>query len=165
MTSSDSKPRHKRSRVSAGLLMYRVRDGRLEVFLAHPGGPFFVNKDDGAWGIPKGEPEPGDDLLTTALREFHEETGLEAKGEVLPLGSIKQRGGKTVHAWAFEGEYDESQPIRSNLFTIEWPPRSGRQQEFPEADRAAFFDVDTAKRKIKPAQDELIDRLQALLGT
>lgn len=165
MTSSDSKPKRNRPRVSAGLLMYRVKDGRLEVFLAHPGGPFFANKDEGAWGIPKGEPEPGDDLLSTALREFKEETGLEAKGELLPLGSIKQRGGKTVHAWAFEGEYDESQPIRSNLFTMEWPPRSGRQQEFPEADRAAFFDVETAKRKIKPAQDELIDRLRALLGT
>jgi predicted NUDIX family NTP pyrophosphohydrolase len=143
--------------------MYRVRDGGLQVFLAHPGGPFFIRKDDGAWTIPKGEPDPEEDLLDAAKREFEEETGIVPKGPFVPLTSVKQKGGKIVHAWAFEGDYD-GKPIVSNTFTMEWPPKSGRQAEFPEIDRAEFFDVSVAKRKVKAAQDSLIDELEQVLA-
>ena len=155
----------KRSKVSAGLLMFRRKHRKLEVFLAHPGGPFWAKKDDGAWSIPKGEIEGEGDLLETALREFEEETGIRPEGEFLPLGAVNQRGGKTIHAWAFEGDHDESSPIRSNTFNMEWPPRSGRIQEFPEIDKACFFELDAARKKINPAQAELIDRLWRLMDT
>lgn len=149
-------------RLSAGLLMYRIKDGILQVLLAHPGGPFFVKKDDGAWTIPKGEPEPEKDLLVTAQREFEEETGLKPVGPFTPLKPIKQKGGKVVHAWAFEGDCDPN-AITSNTFVMEWPPKSGRQVEFPEIDRVEFFDLDTARRKIKAGQDGLIDELEGIL--
>lgn len=153
------------SRVSAGILLYRRRDGRLEVFLAHPGGPLFTAKDDGHWTIPKGEVDAGEDLLTTAQREFAEETGAALKPGVtfLPLGSIQQKGGKIVHAWAVEQEWDDTQPIRSNEFTMEWPPGSGRRQSFPEVDRAQFFSLDEARRKLKERQVPLLDRLLELV--
>jgi predicted NUDIX family NTP pyrophosphohydrolase len=146
-------------RISAGLLMYRVREKELQVLLAHPGGPFFKNKDDGAWTIPKGEIEPGEELFEAAKREFQEETGVVPVGSFLPLTPIKQKGGKIVHAWAFEGDCDPN-AIVSNTFTMEWPPKSGRQMAFPEMDRAAFFSVPEAKQKIKDAQQALIDELQ-----
>lgn len=145
---------------SAGLLMYRRTNGELELFLAHPGGPYFRNRDDGGWTIPKGLTEPGEDLLDAARREFDEETGIRPTGEMLPLGRIRQKGGKAVHAWAFEGDWDpEQQPLVSNHFELEWPPNSGRMQSFPEVDRAAFFDVETARRKLLASQAPLIDRL------
>ena len=150
-------------RLSAGLLMYRIKDGTLQVLLAHPGGPFFAKKDDGAWTIPKGEPDTDEDLSVTARREFEEETGLKAAGPFILLKPIKQKGGKIVHAWAFEGECDPG-TIKSNTFKIEWPPHSGRQQEFPEIDRAEWFDLATAREKIKAGQEELIDELESLKG-
>ena len=149
-------------RISAGLLMYRIKEGAIEVLLAHPGGPCFVNKDEGAWSIPKGEPDADEDLLLTAQREFEEETGLKPSGPFIPLNPIQQKGGKIVHAWAFEGDCDPN-AIKSNTFTIEWPPKSGRQMEFPEIDRAEFFDLITAKRKIKARQWALVEELEALL--
>lgn len=155
-----------RSRVSAGLLMFRRRDGRVEVFLAHPGGPLFAHKDDGYWTIPKGEVEPDEDLLPTALREFGEETGIAiaAGARFIGLGSIVQKGGKTVHAWAVEQDWDDTEPIRSNTFKMEWPPGSGRLQSFPEIDRARFFGLAEARRKLKERQVPLLDRLEAALA-
>jgi predicted NUDIX family NTP pyrophosphohydrolase len=141
--------------------MYRVNHGLLEVLLAHPGGPYFVNKDHEAWSIPKGEPDADEDLLATAQREFEEETGLKPTGPFIPLQPIKQKGGKVVHAWAFEGDCDPS-TAKSNTFEMEWPPKSGNKQEFPEIDRAEFFDLATARTKIKAGQDELLDALEAL---
>ena len=149
-------------RVSAGLLMYRIDDGNLQVLLAHPGGPFFQNKEDGAWSIPKGEIETDEDCLEAAKREFEEETGVKPTGPFVSLTPVKQKGGKVVHAWAFEGDCDPT-AIVSNTFTMEWPPKSGQQKEFPEIDRAEFFDVATAKRKINSAQAGLIDELENLL--
>jgi predicted NUDIX family NTP pyrophosphohydrolase len=149
-------------RISAGLLMYRIQDGTLQVLLAHPGGPFFKKKNDGAWTIPKGEPEPSEDLLAAAQREFQEEIGVAPTGPFTALTPVTQKGGKIVHAWAFEGDCDPS-AITSNTFSIEWPLKSGRQMEFPEIDRAAFFDVEAAKRKIKAAQAALIEELEATL--
>ena len=149
-------------RVSAGLLMYRVHDGKFQVLLAHPGGPYFKNKDEGAWSIPKGEAEPNEDLLETAKREFEEETGVTPRGPFIALTPVKQKGGKIVHAWAFKGDCDPSATV-SNTFTMEWPPRSGQQMGFPEIDRADFFDVSAAKRKIKPAQMALIVELQGIV--
>jgi predicted NUDIX family NTP pyrophosphohydrolase len=146
-------------RLSAGLLMYRIREGAVEVLLAHPGGPFFRNKDEGAWSIPKGEPDAGEDLLATAQREFEEETGVKPHGPFMPLQPIQQKGGKIVHAWAFAGDCDPA-AVKSNTFTMEWPPRSGRLAEFPEMDRAEFFDLDTAVKKIKAGQEALIDELK-----
>lgn len=150
-------------RVSAGLLMYRILDEELQVLLAHPGGPFFQNKDEGSWTIPKGEIEPREELFEAAKREFQEETGLVPTGSFIALTPICQKGGKLVHAWAFEGDCDPT-AIVSNLFTMEWPPDSGRQMEFPEMDRAAFFDVPEAMRKIKAGQDALITELQRIVG-
>ncbi len=150
-------------RLSAGLLMYRIKNGRIEVLLAHPGGPYFVNKDDGAWTIPKGEPDTGEDLLVTAQREFEEETGIQPTSPFLPLQPIQQKGGKVVHAWAFEGDCDPA-AIKSNSFTMEWPPKSGKQQEFPEIDRAEWFDLKTARTKIKAGQQALIEELESLKG-
>lgn len=142
--------------------MHRKTPAGLEVLLVHPGGPFWRNKDDGAWSIPKGEVGPGEDLLDTARREFQEELGLAADGPFLPLAPVKQKGAKIVHAWAFAGNCDPSQ-IRSNTFAVEWPPRSGKLQQFPEVDQAAFFDLATARRKINPAQIALLDELEKSL--
>jgi predicted NUDIX family NTP pyrophosphohydrolase len=142
--------------------MYRVKQGAIQVLLAHPGGPFFRNKDAGSWSIPKGEPDADEDLLCTAQREFQEETGLKPAGPFLPLTPIQQKGGKIVHAWAFEGDCDPA-ALTSNTFTMEWPPKSGLEQEFPEIDRAEFFDLATAKNKIKTGQDGLLEELAEIL--
>jgi len=151
---------------SAGLLMYRIRDGRLEVFIVHPGGPYFARKDDGVWGIPKGSVGEKEDKLAAAVREFAEETGIQPNGDFIPLGSITQRSGKIVHAWAFAGDWDGREPIKSNNFPLEWPPGSGQTREFPEVDRAGFFSVRGARKKMIAAQAVLIDRLEAhLAGT
>jgi len=139
--------------------MYRSRGPTLEAFLVHPGGPFFRNKDVGAWTIPKGLPEPGEELLAAAVREFAEETGLVAGGPWLDLGQIRQKGGKIVHAWAFEGDVPSAFVLESNLFELEWPPRSGKKQSFPEVDRAEFFELAVARDKINVAQVDLLDRL------
>jgi predicted NUDIX family NTP pyrophosphohydrolase len=154
----------KRSNISAGLLMFRGRGADVELLLVHPGGPFFRNKDAGAWTIPKGEAAPGDDLLTRARIEFAEELGVTADAECFPLGSIKQKGGKTVHAWAFEGDLPDRFELKSNTFQCEWPPRSGRMAEFPEVDRAEFFGIAEARERINPAQAELLDRLADALN-
>jgi predicted NUDIX family NTP pyrophosphohydrolase len=143
--------------------MYRIRDGILQVFLAHPGGPLYTRKDAGHWSIPKGEPPEGELLMDTAAREFEEETGLKSHGPYIELGSIQQKGGKIVHAWAFQGDCDDSQPIHSNLFEMEWPPGSGRTRSFPEVDRAKFFTLPEAKKKIRESQWLLVERLAAAL--
>jgi predicted NUDIX family NTP pyrophosphohydrolase len=143
--------------------MYRIKDGAIQVLLAHPGGPYFAKKDDESWSIPKGEPGPDEDLLLTAQREFQEETGLKPAGPFVPLQPVKQKGGKIVHAWAFEGGCDPT-TIHRNTFTMEWPPRSGQQMEFPEIDRAEFFDLATARRKVKAAQVGLIDELETIVN-
>jgi len=153
-----------RSRVSAGLLMFRVKNSKLELLLGHPGGPFFAKKDDGAWTIPKGEAAPGEDLLARAQIEFEEELGIKPSGNWIELGSIKQRGGKTVHAWAFEGDLPDSFKLKSNVFEMEWPPRSGKLKKFPEIDRAEFFAEEIARQKLNPAQTPFLDRLRAALG-
>lgn len=144
--------------------MYRREDGRLEVLLVHPGGPFWARKDAGAWSIPKGEFEPGEDPLETAKREFEEELGSTVSGELTELGRVKQSGGKVVHAWTLEGNFNPAE-LHSNTFEMEWPPRSGRMQSFPEVDRAEWFTTDQAAEKINPAQRgflvELVERLQA----
>lgn len=151
-------------KTSAGLLMVRRRPDGVEVFLVHPGGPFWAKKDAGAWSIPKGEFDPAsEDPLDAARREFEEETGVVPAGEFLELGSIRQPGGKTVTAWAFEGDCDAS-AIRSNAFTIEWPPRSGKRQSFPEVDRAGWFGIQAASEKILPGQLGFIQRLVNLAG-
>ena len=154
----------RRSAVSAGLLLFRRNDARgLEIFLAHPGGPFWANRDAGAWTIPKGVVEEGEDLLDAARREFREETGIDAAGPFLPLGSVKQKAGKTVHAWAWEGDADAS-AIVSNETKTEWPRGSGKWITFAEVDRCAWFDTRTARDKMNPAQAELIERLRSVLG-
>ena len=149
-----------RSRTSAGLLMFRRKRGVLEVLLAHPGGPFFVRKDEGFWTIPKGEASPDEDLVKCAQIEFFEEVGIPARGEWIALGSVKQKGGKIVHAWAFEGDLPDSFEPKSNTFAMEWPPRSGKVQTFPEVDLVQFFPEEIARRKIKPAQVAFLDRLR-----
>jgi predicted NUDIX family NTP pyrophosphohydrolase len=151
-------------RRSAGILLYRVRGGAVEVLLVHPGGPFWARKDLGAWSIPKGEHADGDDPLACALRELEEETGhrLPPTG-LTALGEIRQRGGKLLTAWAAAGDLDPA-TISSNTFTIEWPPRSGVLREFPEVDRAGWFDLDSARAKLLAAQTELLDRLRAALA-
>ena len=151
-------------KVSAGILLYRKREGVLEFFLVHPGGPFFVNRDIGVWGIPKGEIDAGEDPLAAARREFEEETGFAARGAVLPLAPARQKGGKIVHAWATEGDCDPEK-LKSNTFTMEWPPHSGRQREFPEVDRAGWFALDEAKRLINPAQAGFLEELERALRT
>lgn len=151
-------------RVSAGLLMYRIRDGGLQIFLAHPGGPLYQNKDEGCWTIPKGEPPEGELLLDAAVREFEEETGITPAGPYIELGSIRQKGGKVVYGWAFEGDPDPLHPIRSNTFEMQWPPGSGRIQSFPEVDRAQFFSLSEGRNKLKEAQWVLVERLVAILG-
>jgi predicted NUDIX family NTP pyrophosphohydrolase len=146
--------------VSAGLLAFRRRAGT-EVLLAHPGGPFWTKKDDGAWTIPKGL-AAGDDLLAAARREFTEETGFAAQGPFLPLRPVRQKSGKTVHAWAFEGDFDAAR-FASNEFEMEWPPRSGRRQRFPEVDRLDWFDDAAARRKIIAYQLPFLTQLQEML--
>jgi predicted NUDIX family NTP pyrophosphohydrolase len=148
---------------AAGLVLYRFRGSELQVFLTHPGGPYWAKKDIGAWAIPKGEFEEDEDPLQAAKREFHEETGCTAAGEFIPLTPVKQRGGKTVYAWAVEGDCDADK-ITSNMFSMEWPPRSGKQSEFPEVDRAGWFTLEKAKEKIQPAQIALVEQLQRLKG-
>jgi predicted NUDIX family NTP pyrophosphohydrolase len=148
-----------KKRVSAGLLMYRIKDGMPEVFLAHPGGPYFHKKDEGHWSIPKGEPEIEEDLIVTAMREFKEETGINPVGNFIPLGSILQKGGKEVHAWGFESDLPPNYMHECNFFEEEWPPNSGEYREFPEVDKVSFFSIDEAKQKIKAAQIPLIERL------
>jgi predicted NUDIX family NTP pyrophosphohydrolase len=143
---------------SAGILMYRQAGTRLEVLLVHPGGPFWRNKDDGAWSIPKGEMAEGEDASTAARREFLEETGGDLCGLLVPLGEVRQRGGKRVIAFAVEGDLDAN-GIKSNTFEVEWPPKSGKRQSFPEVDRAAWLDLPTAHVKILESQRLLLDRL------
>jgi len=150
-------------KISAGLLMYRVRGGELEFLLAHPGGPFWKDRDAGAWTIPKGELQPGEEPLVAAMREFQEEIGLKPEGEFIELKPITQKGGKVVHAWAFEGECDTTR-IQSNTFQMEWPPRSGKFQTCPEVDRASFYGMAEAKQKINPAQAAFLEELQQLRG-
>ena len=150
------------AKTSAGILLYRVGAGALEVFLVHPGGPYWQKKDAGAWSIPKGEMEEGADALATARREFHEETGSYVDGEFVPLAPLKQASGKLVHAWAVRGNIDPSS-IRSNTFSIEWPPRSGKRQEFPEVDRGEWFTIAKAREKILAGQRGFLDQLQERL--
>ncbi len=147
-------------RQSAGLLVYRRRPGGTEVFLVHPGGPLWAKKDEGAWSIPKGELRSGEDPLQAAVREFEEETGFGMAGRFVPLAPVVQSSGKRVAAWAVEGDLDAS-AIRSNTFSMEWPPRSGLQREFPEVDRASWFTLEEAKRRINPGQRALIEELAA----
>jgi len=142
--------------------MYRIQDGKLQVLLAHPGGPLFKNKDKDTWTIPKGEIEPGEDMLETAKREFEEETSVKPIGPFTALTPIKQKGGKIVHAWAFKGDCDPAK-IVSNSFSMEWPPKSGRQMNFPEIDKANFFDMAEASLKIKAAQMALIEECQQIV--
>jgi predicted NUDIX family NTP pyrophosphohydrolase len=150
-------------KVSAGLLVYRVH-GELEVFLVHPGGPFWKNKDEGAWSIPKGEcdAETDADLLREAKREFFEETGMRVEGKFHKMSPVKQPGGKIVHAWAVEGDLDLAS-LKSNTFTIEWPPRSGQQQQFPEVDRGGWFTCSAAREKLLKGQRPLVDALERLV--
>lgn len=147
------------AKTSAGILLYRVNNDELEIFLIHPGGPFWMKKDEGVWSIPKGEYVNGEGPLDAARREFEEETGFACiEGDTQPLGAVKLNSGKVVSAWAIEGDCDAS-VIRSNLFSMEWPPRSGKMQEFPEVDRAAWFPLSIAEEKIHPAQRAFLDRL------
>jgi predicted NUDIX family NTP pyrophosphohydrolase len=147
---------------SAGVLLFRRKVHEIEVLLAHPGGPFWKNKDDGAWSIPKGEYADDEDPLAAAKREFAEETGLAPSGDFVPLGEIRQPGGKVITAWALEVDFETSldtKLLRSNTFSLPWPPRSGKLQEFPEIDRAEWFPLDVARRKILKGQAEFLDRL------
>jgi predicted NUDIX family NTP pyrophosphohydrolase len=154
----------KRKNVSAGLLLFRRSRGDLEVFLAHPVGPFWEGRDIGTWTIPKGLVEEGEDPLAAAVREFEEETAIRPEGSFLPLGSVRQEAGKLVHAWAWEGEADPRR-VRSNLMRAEWPRGSGQWLTFPEVDRCEWFDAHNAREKVNPAQAELIDRLEASLSS
>ena len=146
---------------SAGVLLYRKTTNDLQIFLVHPGGPFFKNKDLGAWSIPKGEFLADEEPLAAAKREFAEETGQQVNGNFIPLKAITLKSGKKVHAWALEGDIDHL-TIKSNLFEMEWPPKSGKKQSFPEVDRGDWFDVETAKQKINTAQVALIEELAAM---
>jgi predicted NUDIX family NTP pyrophosphohydrolase len=147
---------------SAGIVLYRYCASTVEVFLVHPGGPFWKNKDSGAWSIPKGEFDKDEDPLEAARREFHEETGCSVDGSFTALSPVRQAGGKLVHAWAVEGDC-EAESIKSNSFTIEWPPRSGQRKEFPEVDRAGWFSLELARKKILKGQLMLLDELQRIL--
>ena len=150
----------KSGRTSAGILLWRRREGRLEVLLGHNGGPYFARKDEGHWTVLKGEVDPGEDLLEVARREFEEETGHEPpNGPTIELGEIRQKSGKRVLAWAVEGDLDPETAV-SNAFEMEWPPRSGRKQDFPEIDRVAWFDLVEARVKIKAAQTAFLERLE-----
>src|SRR5262245_45648564 len=151
----------KSKKLSAGVLLYRKRGGEIEVFLVHPGGPFWAKKDDGAWSIPKGEYSEGEDPLIIAKREFHEETGSHLSGEFLPLTPLKQPSGKVITAWAVGGDLDPAS-LSSNTFSMEWPPKSGKQQEFPEVDRGMWCDLATARIKLLPGQRAFLDQLLKL---
>jgi predicted NUDIX family NTP pyrophosphohydrolase len=150
-------------KLSAGILLHRQRGGAVQVFLVHPGGPFWAKKDAGAWSIPKGEFEEDDDPLETAKREFLEETGSPVSGVFLPLTPRRQKSGKLVHAWAVEGDIDPA-TIRSNTFSMEWPPRSGNQREFPEVDRGEWFTIPAARGKLQEGQIGFLDELELLLA-
>jgi predicted NUDIX family NTP pyrophosphohydrolase len=150
-------------KISAGLLLYRQADNRLEVLLVHLGGPYWQRKDKGAWTFPRGEVETGEDYLAAAIREFTEETGWQPQGPYLALGEVRSRSGKTIYAWAFRGFCDPS-TLRSNLFEIEWPPKSGRHQQFPEIDRAGFFTVGEAQTKIIVSELPFLSRLTEQLA-
>ena len=152
----------RKAEVSAGILVYRETNGALEVLLAHPGGPFWARKDAGAWTIPKGLVEAGADLLATAQREFTEETGFVAEGPFLPLAPVRQTSGKIIHAFACRGDFDSNKLI-SNMFEIEWPPRSGQCRQFPEVDRAAWFDLVGAREKLIAYQHPFLQDLEAKL--
>jgi predicted NUDIX family NTP pyrophosphohydrolase len=163
LVSPAARPRPLR-RKSAGILLHRGAGETLQVLLVHPGGPFWARRDAGAWSIPKGEHEPGEDELAAARREFAEELGQPAPGgEPIDLGEVRQKSGKAIHAWALAGDLDVTE-VHSNTFPLEWPPRSGRTQEFPEVDRAEWFSLAQARAKLNPAQVELLDRLLALTG-
>jgi len=149
-------------KTSAGILMYRRRKEDAEVLLVHPGGPFYSRRDAGVWSIPKGEYEPGEDALAAAVREFEEETGSRPGGPFQELEPVQQKGGKVVRAWASEGDCDPA-VLRSNLFTLEWPPRSGQLREFPEVDRGAWFPLAEARRRILAGQLPLVEELERLL--
>jgi predicted NUDIX family NTP pyrophosphohydrolase len=151
------------AKISAGVVMYRLQRGKIEALLVHLGGPFWAKKDAGAWFVPKGEVVAGEDEFAAAKREFEEETGIKPQGQFLPLGKVRHKSGKTVVAWAFEGTCDPLS-IKSNTFTIEWPPRSGNQQKFPEVDRAEWFTMEAAKEKIHRDEFELLKRLEENLG-
>ena len=146
---------------SAGIVLYRIRQDELEVFLVHPGGPYWAGKDEGAWSVPKGEIEEGDEPLQTAKREFAEETGLPITGKFRALAPLKQPGGKLIHAWAVEGDLNATK-VKSNLFSMEWPPHSGITQQFPEVDKGDWFDIPVAMQKILPGQQPFLVALQAL---
>jgi predicted NUDIX family NTP pyrophosphohydrolase len=146
------------AKLSAGLLMFRRCDAETQVFLVHPGGPFWKKKDHGAWSIPKGEYEKGEDPLDAAKREFEEETGIKPEGEFIALDQVKQPSGKIIAAWAFEGDCSPKE-LRSNTFSMEWPPKSGHNQEFPEVDRADWFTLDDARKRIVKGQIGFLDRL------
>ena len=150
-------------KVSAGLLMYRTTNGKLEVLLVHPGGPFWRRKDLGAWSIPKGEFPPGEEPLDATQREFHEETGCQPQAPFIPLAAVRQAGGKVISAWAFKGDWDPAQ-LRSDTFKLELPKASGRFHEFPEVDRAAWFDLPEARKRINPGQAALLDELERRHG-
>ena len=152
----------RKAEVSAGILVYRETNGAIEVLLAHPGGPFWARKDEGAWTIPKGLVEPGADLLATAQREFTEETGFTATGPFVPLPSVRQTSGKIVHAFACVGDFDATKLI-SNMFEIEWPPHSGHRRQFPEVDHAAWFDLAAAREKLIAYQRPFLIELEKLL--
>ncbi len=149
-------------KLSAGLLFYRMRGGKVEVFLVHPGGPFWAKKNEGAWSIPKGEHDEGEDPLAAAMREFQEETGFAVSGDCRALAPLKQPSGKVISAWAVEGEVDAAS-IKSNTFSLEWPPKSGKMKDFPEVDRAGWFDLPTARLKILPGQQPFLDQLEQLV--
>lgn len=152
-----------RASVSAGMILFRRSNPGIQIFLAHPGGPFWRNRDAGAWTIPKGVVEQDEDVLDAARREFTEETGIVPQPPFIQLGAVRQKAGKTVHAWAWEGDADPA-AITSNTSRTEWPRGSGRWITYPEVDRCAWFDADEARRMMNPAQAELVDRLESALG-
>lgn len=149
-------------KTSAGLLMYRYKNKILEVFIAHPGGPYYATKDEGAWDIPKGEVNDSEELIDAAQREFHEETGLRAQAPFIPLGTVTLKSGKIVHVWAFEGDWSGTLLPRATI-AVEWPPHSGKYKEFPEMDRAGFFTIEQARRKLHPGKIPFLIRLEEYL--
>jgi predicted NUDIX family NTP pyrophosphohydrolase len=151
------------SKSSAGLLLYRYRQKQLQVFLVHPGGPFWARKDEGAWSIPKGEFDSGEDALAAARREFEEETGFKPEGDFIELPPAKQSSAKTVYAWAVQGDCDP-QKLQSNTFTMQWPPKSGQQREFPEVDKGGWFTITEAKGKMVKGQRALLEELERLFN-
>jgi predicted NUDIX family NTP pyrophosphohydrolase len=163
MTTDEKAAAPRRKKISAGILVYRFTSDMLEVFLVHPGGPFWAKRDQGSWSIPKGEVEEGVGLLETAQREFREETGLSIEGEFVELTPLRQPSGKLVHAWAVNGEIDALR-VKSNTFSMEWPPHSGKQQQFPEVDRAQWFAMPEAFEKLLPGQRRFLEELQRKVG-